>query len=135
MEAPSGNNEHCGICENTVAGSCRRSGAFVIDILLLVVSGTLLALAFFDPLARIGALGRGIGLVIALAYFGVLNSKIGGGQTVGKRLVGIKVVDGSGDPIGPARAHGRAAVLWLPYFLNTLQLLSLIHISEPTRPY
>jgi len=122
MEASLDNQACSGIHENTVAGSCRRAGAFVIDILILAVTGTLLALAFFDPLTGIGALGRGIGFIIALAYFGVLNSGIGGGQTVGKRLAGIKVVDGSGHLIGPARAHGRAAVLMLPYFLNMLQL-------------
>ena len=122
MDALLDNPSHEEIYGRTIAGFRRRLAAFLIDILILSLLGSLLAFAFFDPLARIGDLGRGIGFIIALLYFGVQNSDIGGGQTIGKRLLRIKVVDASGNFIGLAKAHGRAAVLILPVFFNTLQL-------------
>jgi len=106
----------------TIAGFWRRLGAFLIDVILLGLAGNILGLVFFEPLSGIGDLGRGIGFVIALLYFGLQNSSIGGGQTVGKRILGIKVVDSSGHLISLTRAHIRAAVLILPNFLNMLQL-------------
>ena len=40
----------------------------------------------------------------ALAYFVPLDSHLGGGQSIGKRLLRIRVAGRSGLPIGPARA-------------------------------
>jgi uncharacterized RDD family membrane protein YckC len=40
-----------------------------------------------------GAYARLIGFAIALAYFGICKSRIGGGQTLGKRWLDVRVVD------------------------------------------
>ena len=53
----------------------------------------------FDRLAALGSLGRLIGGAIALAYFALMNSELGGGQTFGKRLVKIRVVQANGTPV------------------------------------
>ncbi len=50
--------------------------------------------------------------VFPAVYGAILTSSLGGGQTLGMRMVGIRVVDGSGRPPGLARAAIRS-LLWL----------------------
>lgn len=71
---------------------------------MLGIVGMLLSALLFDTFARMGVYARLIGFAIALAYFGVLNSRIGGGQTLGKRWLGIRVVDAQGQLLSPPRA-------------------------------
>ena len=105
-----------------IAGFWRRLGAFAIDSLIVGLVGALIGAALFDSLARIGAPARLIGFVIAVAYFGVLNSRIGDGQTLANRWLGIRVVDGQGQTLSPLRALLRYTVLGIPLFFNGLPL-------------
>ena len=102
----------------SISGFWRRLVAFAIDGLLLGVFGFLLGLVFFDPLAHMGGYGRLLGFAIALAYFGILNSNVGRGQTVGKRALGIRVVDREGQFLSVPMSCLRYAVLGIPFFLN-----------------
>ncbi len=102
----------------TISGFWRRLLALIIDGLLLGLVGFVCGLVLFDPLAQLGGWGRVIGFLIALAYFGILNSSIGKGQTVGKRLMTIEVVDRFGQHILLARSLVRSVVLATPFFLN-----------------
>ena len=99
------------------AGFWRRLGAFLIDGLALGLFGLLLGLAIGDVLAGMGGYERFVGFVIALA-FGLLNSRLTGGRTPGKYLLGIRVADLSGAPISIPRALLRQTVLSVPFFLN-----------------
>ncbi|GGA83493.1 hypothetical protein GCM10011521_22340 [Arenimonas soli] len=99
------------------AGFWRRLGAFFIDGLVLGLFGLLVGLAIGDVLAGMGGYERFVGFAIALA-FGLLNSRLTGGRTPGKYLLGIRVADLSGAPISIPRALLRQAVLSLPFFLN-----------------
>src|SRR5688572_4687565 len=65
-----------------------------------------------------GGYGRLLGFAVALAYFGVMNSRIGGGQTLGKRLLGVRVVAGDGRTLSLPRSFLRYCVLGIPFFLN-----------------
>src|SRR5262245_3395670 len=103
-----------------IAGFWRRLAAFVVDGLILAVPAMLLGFALFNWAASLGQAGRLIGFVVALLYFGLLNSRLGGGQTLGKRLLGIRVTDRNGAPLSPLRAILRYLVLAVPYFLNGL---------------
>jgi uncharacterized RDD family membrane protein YckC len=103
-----------------ISGFWRRLLAFILDGLLLGLVGVVLGLFWFDPLARLGGWGRLLGFCASLVYFGVLNSAIGGGQTFGKRVMRVRVVDRSGQPISPGRSFLRYTVLGAPYFLNHL---------------
>jgi tetratricopeptide (TPR) repeat protein/uncharacterized RDD family membrane protein YckC len=103
-----------------IAGFWRRLTAFVIDCLILSVPTLLLGLALFRWVAGLGPAGRLIGFVVALLYFGVLNSHFGGGQTLGKRLLGVRVIDRSGKLLSPIRSVLRFIVIAIPYFLNGL---------------
>jgi uncharacterized RDD family membrane protein YckC len=101
-----------------IGGFWRRLFAFIIDTILLGVTGICIGALFFDRLAELGGWGRLLGFTVALLYFGLLNSSIGNGQTVGKRLLKIKVVDGEKQTISIAKSFLRFTILGIPYFLN-----------------
>jgi uncharacterized RDD family membrane protein YckC len=100
------------------AGFWRRVAAFVVDSLILGSLGYAFGLAFSDAFARLGAWGRVLGFAVALAYFVPQESARGGGQSLGKRLLRIRVVDAQGLPPSLARGTARFAVFGVPYFIN-----------------
>ena len=101
-----------------IGGFWNRILAFLIDSIILSFVGLILGKSAFDFLARLGGWGCLIGFGIALLYFGLLNSSLGKGQTLGKRIVKIKVSDRSGKEISVARSFIRYAILGAPFFLN-----------------
>lgn len=111
-----------GLPERTIAGFWRRLGALVIDLILLTIVGLILGGLFFDTFAHMGAYARLVGFAIALAYFGICNSRIGGGQTLGKRWLGIRVVDAHDQLLTLPRSLLRYVVLGVPFFCNGLPL-------------
>lgn len=117
--------------QRTIAGFWRRLGAFVVDLILLCIVGLILGALFFDTFARMGAYARLIGFAIALAYFGILNSRIGGGQTLGKRWLGVRVVDAHGQLLRLPRSLLRYAVLGIPFFANGLPVDPNLAMSTP----
>ncbi len=117
--------------DRKIAGFWRRLVAFVIDVILLGIAGMILGALFFDPFARMGAYARLIGFAIALAYFGICNSRIGGGQTLGKRWLGVRVVDAHDQLLSLPRSLLRYAVLGIPFFANGLPVDPKLAISTP----
>lgn len=112
-----------------VCGFWKRVFALVLDGLLLGVIGLVLGITMFDQLAQLGGWGRLVGFCIALIYFGVFNSVIGKGQTLGKKLVKIHVIDPNGNHISLAKSFLRYAILGLPYFLNGALLPNSLMMS------
>ncbi len=104
--------------ENYIAGFWKRLFALLIDLLILSGVGFLLGLFFESTFVEIGNLGKLMGFVIALSYFGVMNSQIAKGQTIGKRIVKIQVVDAEGSHINILKSLLRYSVLSIPFFLN-----------------
>lgn len=100
------------------AGFWRRVAAFLVDGVVLGLIGYALGLLLFDTFVRMGPWGRCVGFGVALAYFVPQESGRGGGQSLGKRLLRIRVVDAHGRALGPARGTARFAVFGIPYFLN-----------------
>jgi uncharacterized RDD family membrane protein YckC len=100
----------------------RRILAFVVDAVLLGIAGNVVALPFFSPLSRIGPWGPLVGFFLALPYFAILNSQIGGGQTLGKRWLRLQVVDKEGNTIPLGRSVVRYTVFAVPYFMNGIGL-------------
>ena len=88
----------------TLAGFWPRMAALLIDLLRLAVPAFLLGFALFTWLVTLGQAGRLIGSIVALAYFGLLNSRLGDGQTIGKRLLNIRAVGRDGKTLSPARS-------------------------------
>src|SRR5689334_4917032 len=103
---------------SSFAGAWRRVGAFVVDAFLLGLAGVAAGFTLFDFFVRMGGWGRWVGFAIALTYFGTLNSRIGHGQTLGKRMLKIRVVSADGSALPFSRAVVRFAILGTPWFLN-----------------
>jgi uncharacterized RDD family membrane protein YckC len=100
------------------AGFWRRSVALFIDWIILAIVCCFLGFFFADSFMRMGGWERFIGFAIALVYFVPLNSRLGGGRTIGKRALGIRVVSKIGEPLSIARSLVRSFVLLLPFFVN-----------------
>lgn len=105
-----------------IAGFWPRVGALTIDGLVLGIGGVLAGTLFFDQFARLGFYGRLLGFAIALAYFGICNSRLAGGQTPGKMVLGLRVVNAQGDLLSLPRSLVRYLVLGIPFFANGLPL-------------
>jgi uncharacterized RDD family membrane protein YckC len=107
------------------AGFWRRVGALFVDSAVQGLLGLPVGLLLGERLAPVGSPARLVGLLIIMPYLGVLGSRVGGGQTLGKRLLGLRVVDAGGQPLSLARSFARAAMLALPWIFNGIRLGSL----------
>jgi uncharacterized RDD family membrane protein YckC len=85
------------LAEGRVAGFWVRLLSDLLDAFVLGAIGFVLARIFRGPLLRLGESAAILGAPITLLYMGVLQSHIGRGQTVAKRLLGLRVLrlDGS----------------------------------------
>ena len=90
--------------------------------MILGVLGFLIGLFFFDDLARLGPWGRFVGFLILLPYFTLFESRVGDGQSIGKRLLGIRVVNAHGAPTSLEESLLRYSIFAIPVFLNSLAL-------------
>src|SRR5271156_6312412 len=90
-------------------GFWRRAAAFAVDATLLGCIGAALGVALGNWLVGVGQWGRLIGVVIAGAYLVPANSSLFGGQTIGMRLLKIRVQTVSGELLSP----GQSAVRYL----------------------
>jgi uncharacterized RDD family membrane protein YckC len=106
----------------SVASVWRRTFAFLVDLLIVGIAASILALPFFDALSRLGAWGPLLGFCLSLAYFALFDSSIGKGQTLGKRLLHVQVVDVNGNSISFPKSLLRYSLFGIPYFLNGLPL-------------
>jgi uncharacterized RDD family membrane protein YckC len=99
-----------------------RLGAFLIDS--AVNFGFLVVIAMFteDPLAW---------WAVSIAYWVVLWSRYGGGQTIGMKTLNIKVVRSDGQPL----SLGGAAVRYLGFVLSSFALgIGLLAVAwDPKR--
>jgi uncharacterized RDD family membrane protein YckC len=102
----------------------KRLVALLIDTILLGLVGLALGFLFERQFVEIGDLGRLIGFGIALIYFGLLNSVIGAGQTLGKRVMNIRVVNSENQTINIVKSSIRYSILSIPFFINGLELPS-----------
>jgi len=95
----------------------RRIIAFVIDAAILFSIGYVLSLFLSDIFSELKLWGRLIGLIIAVLYFGIFNSNILYGHTIGKLIVRIKVVDSEGKYISIIKSILRSLIYIIPYFV------------------
>lgn len=112
-----------------ISGFWRRIGALFIDTLILGVAGLALGLFFENLFVQMGSWGRLLGFSIALIYFGIMNSSISGGQTVGKKVLKIRVVDSNNSPINLGKSILRYFILAIPFSLNGAQFSSEVMLS------
>ena len=101
-----------------IAGFWRRIAAFALDGVLLGVAAQALVWTMSPFWFRIGPYGRFVGALIALLYFGLMNSHVRDGQTVGKRMMGIAVRDRGNQAVGIGRSMARTLIWLIPWMLN-----------------
>lgn len=104
--------------QNWIASFWRRIGALLLDGILLGLVGLTLGLCFESTFIQLGGLGRLIGFGIALVYFSVMNSHLCNGQTIGKLIFSLQVVDAENQNISLSRSLLRYLVLATPFLLN-----------------
>lgn len=130
----------------------RRFAAFVIDAALLLPTGAALAwsrlgpdeLAYLeqalvrperwaaDPVATSLAADMSLlGVSVLLGYAAVCETFFG--ATLGKRLLGLRVLGLLGQPVGPGQALTRAAFLFVEVFLTQGWLAALLVVLTPRR--
>lgn len=105
-----------------IAGFWRRSGAFLIDSLVVSLMGFCLGFFLQDQFEAMGGWGLAVGFLVTLAYFGIMESRIFQGRTLGKLALDIKVVTAAGVPLSFGKALLRSAVFYAPFFLNNVNL-------------
>lgn len=107
-----------------IAASWRRALAFLIDAIVVGFFGLLLGYVFFDLLMGLGAAGHFVGYFVGLFYFAIPESSFGNGQSFGKRLIRIQVMDRDGFPLSIERSCLRYSIFAIPWFVYGLPLLS-----------
>lgn len=100
----------------------RRVIAFAIDVLIVGLIGLALGYVFFDLLMSLGPAGRLVGYSVGLVYFAIPESSIGHGQSLGKRLLLLQVVNRDGGLLTVEQSLVRYTVFAIPWFLNGLSL-------------
>lgn len=106
-----------------LSGFWRRFFAFLLDNLILAVFGGILGIFLGSQFTQMGDWARLIGFAVVIVYFGVLNSSLFNGQTVGKRLLRIQVVNTNVECISLRVSLLRAFILFVPNYLGVFALL------------
>jgi hypothetical protein len=105
--------------DGTAIGSIwKRVFSLAIDITVLSVFGFILGVIFEEFFIEVAWKGRIIGFIIEITYFGVLNSVINHGQTIWKKITGLKVVDINHNEITVKKSLTRSVIYILPFTLN-----------------
>ncbi len=101
------------VFEYPLAGPFRRAFAYSIDVMFVFT--LLIAALIASILLSLGSIGGGIGLFLVALFaitwgYAAFCEAVFNGQTLGKRLVGIRVVSDRGVPITGAQAVLRSLV-------------------------
>ncbi|GAA61627.1 hypothetical protein P20652_3516 [Pseudoalteromonas sp. BSi20652] len=94
----------------------------IIDTLVLGVLGYVVGLFLEDTFVQLGGWGRLIGFAVSITYFGVMNSSLSNCQTIGKKILNIKVVDSTNSTISLPKSFLRYSFLAVPFSLNGAQI-------------
>jgi len=92
----------------------KRLIALFVDFIILGITGYVSGLLFEDFYVSLGRYGTLVGSTITIIYFSVLQSKLGGGQTLGKVVVGAKVTDLKGEYLTFGKSFLRSFILFFP---------------------
>ena len=94
-------------------GFWERALAYVVDGFVLLVPTVIVNLIVNNQ-----STGLGVNLLVSLGYFGYFWSSAGGGQTIGMRLFGLRVVRDDGTPLSIVGA----IVRWFGLVISILAL-------------
>lgn len=91
--------------------------AFIIDLIILALTGFLVALVGESFFVSLGTHGILVGWFITTIYYGFFNSELGKCQTPGKRLMNLKVTKYNGDSLSLKEGIIRSLLFTTPIFL------------------
>ncbi|MCX8037006.1 MAG: RDD family protein [Candidatus Sumerlaeia bacterium] len=94
-----------------LAGFWFRLGALAIDIFLLRIVFQLTFPLLRTPALQMGSWSVFLGVAVAFIYLFLAEGPVGKGVTVGKAILGIRTTSLLGEPLSPAAAAVRAALL------------------------
>ena len=105
----------------------RRALALILDNVLLLIPAVVFFVLIFAPNDVVTVISAFLAvffwLVFPFIYFTALHGRIGGGQTIGKRALGIGVRHAeTGETIGYGASFGRYAMVFL-FALFTLPMI------------
>ena len=100
----------------------KRIFAYLIDMIILGIPSILICFLFFEPISSLGNWARIIGFSIFVLYFGLSNSKLCKGQTLGKKIFKIKVIGYNGEYLSVQKSLLRAAILSPVVILNGISI-------------
>lgn len=104
--------------QTAISGFWRRLLAFVIDGSVVAIPLFILGFVIRDIAFTLGPWGRIIGYALIIPYWGYFNSEIRLGQTLGKRVSKIAVVDRHNNYLSLKKSFFRAIILGLIFMLN-----------------
>ncbi len=111
------------IVPHVLAGKPRRLAAYALDYMIILAGVMVVAFGIAIPMAMAGLDVEGEGFVMilyviwamgALGYFSLLEGSLSG-ATIGKSVLGIRVVAKDGGPITPGRAARRTLGRLIPF--------------------
>jgi hypothetical protein len=108
------------IMEKTASGKplIRHFFAFIVDGTVLGIIGQILITGFTPLIQSLGSKGRFVGLIFSILYFGLGNSSLFKGKTIGKYLLKIEVRDLTGEYIYIPRSMLRSLIYIVPFIFN-----------------
>jgi uncharacterized RDD family membrane protein YckC len=117
-----------------VAGFWIRLAADALDAVVLFAVGWMLSLPLRATFERLGERAVFVGLAISMAYTGILQSRFGGGRTLGKKLLGLRVVRLDGTLMSLDRSLVRYALMGLLVYQGAVAyaLVGLLRFLDVT---
>jgi len=104
-----------------ICGFWRRVVALLVDLIILFLLLALPASQWFTYFSSHPTAALTLGFVVTFPYFIILNSRIGNGQTLGKKMAKIRVADLQGNAISLQRSTLRFCVLAMPFFFEQVE--------------
>ncbi len=92
----------------------KRLLALIVDFIILGVVGFTSGLFLEDFYVSLGVYGTLVGSSITILYFGILQSSINNGRSIGKMALGLKVTDLQGEYLTPGKSFLRAFIVFFP---------------------
>lgn len=100
----------------THASFWKRALAFIVDEIIISIAALILSFLFRNFFLNLGENLWYIGFMVLMPYFVILNSSIGKGQTLGKKLLGIRIVNTKGQVVTIPRSFLRYFIIGLVIF-------------------
>lgn len=93
--------------------------AIIIGVIISALSVGRAGMVTWDHWLELTSWRNFIDTVASFAYFTLMWSTVGGGRTIGMRLLGLRVVGADGQPI----SYGLAVIRWLGMLLSAAVIL------------